>query len=304
LPDPQTAEYKEQLQETKENCFKILESMHFVNTRLILETLLDNEDINSDYKKAEINSANRFINRHDKLHALKTTLYSLKIFSALRDDVAIWDCSASLPALKFETPKYFYESEVFDLQFIKECACAVVMVASYLHDLCKYMKKHSEAAGIYTRIKLPQWLQPLTNPKMLTTADYIRAELCPLVSNCITKHEAKDPAENAEEGIVMLSDKLDNDMHRIRGEFPPEVVLRKDKNPIEYYSCRAVQVRVDTSTDNRDRPIFVEFQLADNSGWHQAHRFLKAMRRSGLKKFIRFSIAFNDRTIDLSEVSR
>ena len=293
MPTPGTSDYDVQLSQETERIFGILGEMDFANVRVVLEELLDNEDIDNEYNAAMIAAENEFINRHDKLHAVKVVHNALRVYGMLKDIIELQGMTVASSAPAFQASRFIAQSgRVLDVPLARECSCGVVAVSSYLHDVCKYMKRHDEAAGYYIHEKLPEWLQPLEDPEVAQVKEYLATCLLPLIVTCIQKHTGVDEASNAEEGIVMLADSLDNDKERIRDIYPPEVVLSKDEKPIEYFSCAAVKkISLDSVGAGSDRRLSITFGITDNSGWYQVHQFKKAMEKSRLGRFVELSVS-------------
>jgi metal-dependent HD superfamily phosphatase/phosphodiesterase len=268
---PDSKEYRNQYESTLGEIRKNLRSKENLNSLLTFEALIENDYINNRYKYAEVDNDNRFLNRYDKLHALKVTSYSLKLFDALKHEDELIH-KARISKLQFTTMALY--------ELPQDYSCMTVVTAAYTRNICEYMLHHNLAAALMIS-------REFENLRFLDSPERSRVNrILPIIEQCILLQEGGGvKAQNVEQAIVMLADSTDNDKDRNRGTFGEAEVVRNDRNPIEYLACRDVE-SVKIGPSEHGKLVEATFELTGEAGWYQVHNFYRALENSGLANLI------------------
>jgi len=273
VPAPGSSEYENHYKNIFDEIVRTLRKTDNFNTLLTFENLLQNDFINDRYAYVQIDNDYRFLNRHDKLHALKVVMYSLRFFNELKH----YDRLISLETPRDEKDIRFATTALYKLP--EDYSCLAVVTAAYVHDMYRYMIDHGLAAALMIQ-SVFEGLRLCDRPER----DRVN-RIMPIIEQCIMRHGGDLEAQNAEQAVVMLADSADNDKERTRGTFRVEEVIRRDRRPIEYFSCRDVE-RVEVGPSAYGKRLDVTFYLLGNAGWHQVHNFYRTLMNSNLGDLI------------------
>lgn len=179
---------------------------------------LDNV-ILSAIEDARKESLRQRFNRHDLRHALVVTSHALDLFAnlSLRQDLNHGGFRSTSEAIRGSS---------------KVVALSAVLISGFAHDLGRGFQEHERTAAI-----LMQAGGICESHLKFIDSDYVRQQVVSIVARCIQNHSGSVSLRSLEESIVALADGLDCDQFRVQPVFPPDLVLREDPSPIEYFSC-------------------------------------------------------------------
>lgn len=230
---------------------------------LIFEALIKNPEIDGWLKAAATLCRKEMINRHDKLHALQVTNYSLEMFKILRDSKCL-------------RPIVVGNALMDPL----EDSLVIILISSYCHDIARVLGKHSENL-------IPILIELLKEAGIPTP---LQDNLMPLILRSAQDHGGDSKASFQEEGILMVADGADCDRNRVQPGFRDVDVLRdglsNGRSPIHYFSCKGVRDVKITRSHNASRPILFVFTIGSGAAAFQLEDFMKRLRNSNLEKLV------------------
>jgi len=244
---------------------------NYKKATLVFDKLVKNSTINSWLKNSERLSRKDMTNRHDKLHALTVTSFSLQIFEILRETRHL----EPIVIGKSSGPPY-------------EDALIVSLTSSYCHDLARGLEKHSEKVSAI----LIDLLKEVGIPNDLLQ------ELVPLIIQCAETHGGDKKASFQEGGILMLADGADCDEHRVQHGFKDVDVLRNGlasgKSPIHYFSCKAIKEVKVLEQPSGNRPLLFSFSIKGGAAAFQLEDFMKRLKNSTLESLVQVNIRWGE----------
>jgi len=260
--------------ELKDSIFRFLRvEKKFINASNVFENLLENRFIRNHYKFSEMFCKERYLNRHGIRHALKSTLYALRLFDILDDQKSL--------KTSFEFGFYCYSGLC---NFLSDQTCTVILASTFCHDVYKYFEEsHNQPAALIAH-EIKGDLEKVYPEKS--------DEFIPVIERCIWNHGGKKPATCVEEAIVILADGANCAKDRLLGNFSEEEIMQNDKKPIEYFSCQDIEkVQV---LRGENIPVNVNFFINGKAAWHQISRFNERLKNSKLSNYVEIFVYFND----------
>lgn len=268
-----------------------LKELEFLSSHLAFEKLIKNQYIDSMYEYCAKDSLNRSINRHDKLHALTVTLNSLKIFKILKDETSLRRLQnpfTGKDAFGFYLLNALPRLYNIDVELAEDFCCTSILIASYCHDIFRFMTKdHQVGAALLVQNIVKDTLPSLMNPKLTMQIGF--EGFMPTIHGSVLRHEGNEEALSAEEGLIMISDVIDNDEERINVTSLKDVILN-DQKPIEYFSCKNIYHPVDISRGKREKKVDLTVRLKGDAGWHHVKQMLNVLSNSGLESYISINV--------------
>lgn len=263
---------------------EILRRNEFVISRLVFEELITNYYINESYAQSQLHSEMKYINRHDKLHALNVTLFSIKLYELLKNENSLRLLSSRRRRSEFgfSILARCLRDPAISINMAEDLTCTSIVFSSYCHDIFKYMGgRHNLSAAIYVP-NIAQCIIPhILSPE---TIELGYEMLLIKIQSAIEKHDGNVRADFAEEGIVMLADILDNDENRIIESDLKDVIIH-DKKPIEYFSCKNITHPIIIS-EGVEKRVNVIVNLKGDAGWHHVREMYNVLNLSGLINLI------------------
>jgi len=268
---------------------RLLKELGYITTNIAYEKMVENPYLEGLYENCARDSCNRHINRHDKLHAMTVTLNAINMFVILKDERGLRryiDPITGNRSFGFSTLTTLLKLYNVADSTAQDFTCTCIMLSTFCHDMFRFMTRDHPVAAALLIPKFAQEILPsLLSPEM-TIIGYER--FLPTIQSSIYKHEGIEEALNAEEGLVMLADVIDNDENRIKNASPIDVVL-EDPRPIEHFSCKSIYHPVKISKGTLKK-IDLTVQLKESAGWYQVHRMVNALKNSLLYPYISLNV--------------
>lgn len=253
---------------TKTICEKLI-NWHFVREAKVFELLCANPTIDKAFQTTRDWSIppRRWLNLHDKDHALAVAAYAIQLYEFIFLDQP--------PIAKPSTADV-------------GISLVSTLLAAYIHDLARWAKDQ-HAGRVLAEIQ--EYLYaPLIE-------QYSRQDVQGLilvnVKQWVEKHDDVNyQVESMEEGIVKLADKLDCHSRRAYTKedgspLPASEVLRKDPQPWQYFGCIAIPQPVILVKDTGKRRIRITVPIVSYAAAPAVKAILQAtecMERIGLSE--------------------
>ncbi|MEM2103357.1 MAG: hypothetical protein QW717_00510 [Candidatus Bathyarchaeia archaeon] len=244
---------------------KLKNDINFFKVMNQFEYLVNLQPIIDMYKLAADISKRSFINVHDFTHALYVCKYAILYHSFL------------YPLIKNNPNIPRAMDDEWESSF-------VILSGAICHDAGRsYFRQRPEMGYDRIREEVEKGVHVhMTSPEKELAAKHA-------IEECVAYHEGKEEAPHYEAGIVMLADVTDNDKTRV---YPTEdeEVLRKDKEPINYYACLGVD---SITLEPMSQGVKIKITLRDYAGVFVFQEIKRRRELSRLKDFVKIDVHLN-----------
>jgi metal-dependent HD superfamily phosphatase/phosphodiesterase len=252
--------------------YALLDQLGFRLAKAHFHYLMKNQILDALLREADFQTRGRFINRHDKKHAIVTVRHAIEIFNILRS-------KGQLNIIPFSlTDKR--RGDVFDTWdpiSIEEYMLIAIIISSFCHDVGRsYHKDHAEQSWSLSRPYIEEMLKNYYQP--------LQSTMLILIQQCIKEHEATRPQEFGEQGIVTIADCIDNSKNRIQPDETDVDAILYDPNPIEFFSCKEIESI--SLSEGLDKPIRIEYRTTGNAAVYQIRLARQKIKNTKLKDVV------------------
>lgn len=211
----------------------------------IYEVISDDEDIKELLKKSYKSTAvENYINRHGRLHGLRTAKFSLEIFKLIKDDIV-------------ESSYLSYIDEESNLN--ESYILLSMLLSAYIHDTGRFYAEVDHEERIEDALnELDLKMEALYNLKRdLFISDFLDSEWKKvrrwIKELCLSHDKKRKKSDKVETGIIKLADALHCSEERCYSSEDKETLERKsreqkiktifheDRFPEKFFGCKAVK---------------------------------------------------------------
>jgi metal-dependent HD superfamily phosphatase/phosphodiesterase len=273
-------------QKTINDTYRLLRQEGFHTANLVFEALIKDLAIDAHYAKSEQASERWFINRHDKTHAIRTTYNAMMLFAGLVNELSLLrrgkDQETGQDLFGFDIIR---DCHIFGIDNVtaNDFTGACLVVASFCHDMYKFLREaHDAIAVLMVGNIVRRTLEPMLH---VSLADVGLDMFMPTIESAVFRHGGNENALSAEEGIIMISDVMDNDELRVL-DIDLAKVIKYDKDPMQYISCIGIRHPVQIQRPGEQKLLEVVFRLKTDAGWLHVIEMRETLLKSGLGNLI------------------